>query len=743
MKAKCLAVLAVILLLGAGGARSASTDDLAQRLSSTDEAVSSGALRELPALRQADRQALAVKLAAQVRVRSKVDNWADHVQNTNIERALAELGSDAAAAVPALVAAIDYAFNTDGGDDDPRDDYYGGFAALARIGAPAVPALRDMLKIQGMSKDAEGVLGGIGPAAREAIPDLYALLAATSDAGTAAAIIRIGLDGLTKEQRALVFKAAIPAAELDGPIGEAFHKFSSEALPVVQGVLNSGAALPLYQRSQAMVALGATGLATAPDAEKVLELLRSTNPNDVTLAYKILTRLGPNARSVLPEIEKLIIYEAQILYKKKSFVNERALALADAIDPAALDSWLAGQIADGENCAALTLAAGRGPKFRGAAMQLAKQALKDQCGGVQDVIPVLVKMEGDGAKALAFMLRRSDRPSWRWDSNQLCDALAGMGQQAAPVLMDLVVAVRLRKAGGYHSYTPDGHMVDSCLEALHAVGTPAAREAAKGFEAGEKDGEIAAYTKAIETDPENAKALVARGLVYARNGRYYTAIADYSRAIELDPAAAGAFYARARANVRYGGNYAKAIEDYSRTIELDPDNAEAFEGLAAAHNENKDPDKAIECYSRIIAINPENTRAYHYRGLTYAWKGEYDKAIENYSKVIELDPKLEAAYHDRGIAWSWKGDQDKAMEDYSKAIELNPKYAAAYASRGLLYEKKGRPKEAEEDCASSMGLDPSPANPCNNLEASRKARENRVRDQKALLEKIKARRARP
>jgi len=217
-----------------------------------------------------------------------------------------------------------------------------------------------------------------------------------------------------------------------------------------------------------------------------MELLKSTNPNDVTLGYKILARLGPNARSVMPEIENLITYESRIMGKNKFFVNERAVELADAIDPAALDAWLAGRIADGENCAALTLAAGRGPKFRGAALQLAKQALKDQCGGVHDVIPVLAKLAGDGAAAITFILQDTNRQQ-KGNPDRQCDALGKIGPQAEPAIPDIVVALRRRKASGDRFYTRAGREVNSCRDALYAIGTPAAREAAKEFEAGEKD----------------------------------------------------------------------------------------------------------------------------------------------------------------------------------------------------------------------------------------------------------------
>jgi HEAT repeat protein len=75
--------------------------------------------------------------------------------------ALGSIGPTAEAAIPALLAA-----------------HYGGASALARIGPPAVPALRKALRDPkpGVRKTAAEALRDIGPPAREALPELSAAL---------------------------------------------------------------------------------------------------------------------------------------------------------------------------------------------------------------------------------------------------------------------------------------------------------------------------------------------------------------------------------------------------------------------------------------------------------------------------------------------------------------------------------------------------------------------------------------
>jgi tetratricopeptide (TPR) repeat protein len=53
--------------------------------------------------------------------------------------------------------------------------------------------------------------------------------------------------------------------------------------------------------------------------------------------------------------------------------------------------------------------------------------------------------------------------------------------------------------------------------------------------AGESQKALAAYSKAIQTDPDCQTAYVRRGMAYNDAGKHDRAISDFSKAIELDP----------------------------------------------------------------------------------------------------------------------------------------------------------------------------------------------------------------
>jgi tetratricopeptide (TPR) repeat protein len=68
--------------------------------------------------------------------------------------------------------------------------------------------------------------------------------------------------------------------------------------------------------------------------------------------------------------------------------------------------------------------------------------------------------------------------------------------------------------------------------------------------------------------------ITARGNFYYQLGQYQRAIADYTKAIQLDPDYAKAYHNRGAA---YSGlsQYQNAINEYTKAIQLDPTHAKA------------------------------------------------------------------------------------------------------------------------------------------------------------------------
>ena len=84
---------------------------------------------------------------------------------------------------------------------------------------------------------------------------------------------------------------------------------------------------------------------------------------------------------------------------------------------------------------------------------------------------------------------------------------------------------------------------------------------------GDLDGALADYTRALELNPQDAKAYNNRGNAKQDKGDLDGALADYTRALELNPKHASAYYNRGVARF-VKGEMAAAAADFARAQEL-------------------------------------------------------------------------------------------------------------------------------------------------------------------------------
>src|SRR6201996_6479069 len=92
-----------------------------------------------------------------------------------------------------------------------------------------------------------------------------------------------------------------------------------------------------------------------------------------------------------------------------------------------------------------------------------------------------------------------------------------------------------------------GLMLAACSETLGGFNTHVAEVDAEPGAQASNAGNIASLTDVIQRNPSDAAAYNTRGVVYAKLGKYPSAIEDFSHTIELDPHFSGAYTNRALA----------------------------------------------------------------------------------------------------------------------------------------------------------------------------------------------------
>lgn len=182
------------------------------------------------------------------------------------------------------------------------------------------------------------------------------------------------------------------------------------------------------------------------------------------------------------------------------------------------------------------------------------------------------------------------------------------------------------------------------------------------------------------------------------------AVAAYTRAIELDPDYADAYDNRGFIKMNRG-DLVGAIADFGQAIRLRPDKFEGYMNRGTAYLMHEEFSAAITDLDQALAISPKYPTAYHNRGNAYHGLGKTAEAIADFTRAIEIYP-APAFYYSRGAELSIAGKPTEALADYAKAIEINPEYARAYANRGVIFWELDKPADADREFEQAFKLDP-------------------------------------
>ncbi len=201
---------------------------------------------------------------------------------------------------------------------------------------------------------------------------------------------------------------------------------------------------------------------------------------------------------------------------------------------------------------------------------------------------------------------------------------------------------------------------------------------------------------------QNVMALIESGEAKAKAGDFNGAIADYTRAIRLAPNYRSAYVHRAAAEA-HGGDWQGALADLNKALAIKPDSAEIFGARAFAHLNLGNFDAARSDFSMAARLDPKNglniqmrfaqdliTRA---RGKSM--NGDNAAAIKDLDMIVGLAPELGVAYHERGAA-------KFALQQYKEAIadlDLAIKFDTWHNKQGESHILRAKAKRALGDIA--------------------------------------------
>lgn len=229
-----------------------------------------------------------------------------------------------------------------------------------------------------------------------------------------------------------------------------------------------------------------------------------------------------------------------------------------------------------------------------------------------------------------------------------------------------------------------------------------------GFEfarAGDSDGEIAAYRKALELEPGNSEVHGNLGAALDKKGSREEAIEHYTTALKLDPE-------NARAHVNLGavlaglGNLDGALAHYKAALLLNPDNAGVHANLGFILAKRGDLDGAIAHYKASLKSDPDSAVVHYYLAGALGMQSRLDGDQTRFHQALKARPDYTAGRAKRGTAHERKARLEEAIVHYQAAVKLEPAALAMQTELAAALEAQGKLEEAVARYREAVGLKP-------------------------------------
>ncbi len=197
---------------------------------------------------------------------------------------------------------------------------------------------------------------------------------------------------------------------------------------------------------------------------------------------------------------------------------------------------------------------------------------------------------------------------------------------------------------------------------------------------GNDDDALAAYTKAINLEPNLWQALVDRAFLYLNRGEFDSAFGDYNRIVGIDPNAVKMF----RQDI---GDYqtlpSGATTDYS-----------------SGEREQSEHDTAIATLKTALV------QAMTYRCSARGKSGALESALSDCEQALKLDPGFAPALASHGFVEFRLNDLQASITDFDAAAKAAPQDAGILYMRGIVRQRMGDAAGAKADMTAAEQIDP-------------------------------------
>jgi TolB-like protein/DNA-binding winged helix-turn-helix (wHTH) protein/Tfp pilus assembly protein PilF len=199
-----------------------------------------------------------------------------------------------------------------------------------------------------------------------------------------------------------------------------------------------------------------------------------------------------------------------------------------------------------------------------------------------------------------------------------------------------------------------------------------------------EDNELAKdhYQRAIELDPEFARAYAALALAYSRDavdgwrpgarGSMERAATLVDQAVKLDTKVPQIYFVHSQIAL-YRGDLAEAVRQVEEAIALSPGYADAYAMLALVLHYAGRPAEGLDEIERAVRLNPTLPSIYRLvRGVLHYSLGDYPRAIADLEPAIPMNPTYQMLRLWLAAAYAGSGRVEEAQWEAAELMALNP-----------------------------------------------------------------------
>jgi predicted O-linked N-acetylglucosamine transferase (SPINDLY family)/glycosyltransferase involved in cell wall biosynthesis len=207
--------------------------------------------------------------------------------------------------------------------------------------------------------------------------------------------------------------------------------------------------------------------------------------------------------------------------------------------------------------------------------------------------------------------------------------------------------------------------------------------------AGDREGAIARYRRALQAEPEFVPALYNLGAMFHEEGRLGDAESLFRRCLALHPRDRDALF-RLGLVLAALDRHREAEEAYRGALELDEANPLLWLELGRTYKTLDRRPEAVSCLRRALEHAPRLDEAHNVLGLVLQEMGQLEEAVRHYGEAATLDPNEAVYFNNLGCALGLIGTLDQAVTMLRRAVELNPDGVEAHRNLAEIYGVQGR-----------------------------------------------------